>query len=166
MKKMVSKAAFAVAVALALGAGTASAEVTVNYVNMEQFADLPSGDWERKDILNKLADYIKKLGADLPAGHDLTINIYNVDLAGREYPGNRASGDMRVLEGKSDWPLIELQYSLSANGQVIDSGTAQINDVSYMNRMMKRSQETDRLRYEKRMLQAWFKKTFLDKKPG
>ena len=73
---------------------------------------------------------------------------------------------MRVLEGKSDWPLIELQYSLSANGQVIDSGTAQINDVSYMNRMMKRSQETDRLRYEKRMLQAWFKKTFLDKKPG
>lgn len=164
MKSLIARAA--IAAVFALGAGAASAAVTVNYVNMDRFADLPSTDWEREEVLKGLADYIKKLGEDLPAGHDLTINIYNVDLAGREYPGNRASGDMRVLEGKSDWPLIELQYSLSANGQVIDSGTAQINDVSYMNRMMKRSQETDRLRYEKRMLQAWFKKTFLDKKAG
>ena len=82
MKALVGKAALAAV--LALGAGAASAEVTVNYVNMEQFADLPSGDWERKDILNKLADYIKKLGEDLPAGTDMTVNIYNVDLAGRE----------------------------------------------------------------------------------
>lgn len=158
--------ALVLAAALALGAGTASAEVTVNYVNMEQFADLPSGEWERKEILKNLADYIKKLGADLPAGTDMTVNIYNVDLAGREYPGNRASGDMRVLEGKSDWPLIELQYALSSKGQVFDSGTAQISDVNYMNRMMKRSQETDNLRYEKRMLQDWFKKTILSKKAG
>ena len=164
MMSLIGKAALAAV--FALGAGAASAAVTVNYVNMEQFADLPTTDWEREEVLKGIADYIKKLGADLPAGHDLTINIYNVDLAGREYPGTRASGDMRVLEGKSDWPLIELQYSLSANGQVIDSGTASISDVSYMNRMMKRSQETDRLRYEKRMLQAWFKKTFLDKKAG
>lgn len=164
MKSMLCKAA--VAAVFALGAGVASAEVTVNYVNMEQFADLPSGDWERKEVLTGLADYIKKLGADLPAGHDLTINIYNVDLAGREYPGQRASGDMRVREGKSDWPLIELQYSLSANGQVIDSGTASISDVRYMQRMMKRSQETDILRYEKRMLNDWFQKTILTRKAG
>ena len=164
MKAMIGKVALAAV--FALGAGAASAAVTVNYVNMEQFADLPSTDWEREEVLKGIADYIKKLGEDLPAGHDLTVNIYNVDLAGREYPGTRASGDMRVLEGKSDWPLIELQYSLSANGQVVDSGTASISDVSYMNRLMKRSQETDRLRYEKRMLQAWFKKTFLDKKAG
>jgi hypothetical protein len=164
MKSMLCKAA--VAAVFVLGAGVASAEVTVNYVNMDQFADLPSGDWERKEVLTGLADYIKKLGADLPAGHDLTINIYNVDLAGREYPGQRASGDMRVREGKTDWPLIELQYSLSANGQVIDSGTASISDVRYMNRMMKRSQETDVLRYEKRMLNDWFQKTILTKKAG
>jgi hypothetical protein len=164
MKSLVRKVA--VAAVLAVGAGLASAATTVNYVNMDQFADLPTTDWERKEVLDGLAAYIKKLGADLPAGHDLTINIYNVDLAGREYPGTRASGDMRVLEGKSDWPLIELQYSLSANGQVIDSGTAQIADVGYLNRLMKRSQETDRLRYEKRMLQEWFKKTILTKKAG
>ena len=164
MKGFVGKAALAAA--LVLGAGTASAEVTVNYVNMEQFADLPSGEWEREQVLKNLADYIKKLGVDLPAGYDLTVNIYNVDLAGREYPGQRASGDMRVLEGRSDWPLIELQYALSTNGQVFDSGTAQISDVSYMNRLMKRSQETDNLRYEKRMLQDWFKKNILTKKAG
>lgn len=164
MKALVGKAALAAA--LALGAGTASAEVTVNYVNMEKFADLPSGDWEREDILKKLADYIKKLGEDLPAGTDLTVNIYNVDLAGREYPGQRASGDMRVLEGKSDWPLIELQYALSSKGQVFDSGTASISDVGYMNRKVKMSMEMDNLRYEKRMLQDWFKKTILTKKPG
>lgn len=164
MKALASKAALAVA--LALGASTASAEVTVNYVNMEQFADLPTTDWERKEVLDGIAAYIKKLGADLPAGYDLTVNIYNIDLAGREYPGTRAGGDMRVLEGKSDWPLIELQYALSTKGQVFDSGTAQIADVSYLNRLMKRSQETDRLRYEKRMLQDWFKKNILTKKAG
>ena len=73
---------------------------------------------------------------------------------------------MRVLEGKSDWPLIELQYALSSKGQVFDSGTAQISDVNYMNRKVKMSQEHDSLRYEKRMLQDWFKKTILTKKAG
>lgn len=164
MKALLGKTALAAA--LVLGASTASAEVTVNYVNTEQFADLPSTDWERKKVLEGIAEYIKKLGADLPAGVDMTVNIYNVDLAGREYPGSRASGDMRVLEGKSDWPLIELQYALLTNGQVIDSGTARIADVSYLNRMMKRSQETDNLRYEKRMLKNWFEKEILTKKPG
>ena len=62
MKSMLCKAA--VAAVFVLGAGAASAEVTVNYVNMEQFADLPSGDWERKEVLTGIADYIKKLGAD------------------------------------------------------------------------------------------------------
>jgi hypothetical protein len=164
MKALLGKTALAAA--LVLGANTAWAEVTVNYVNTEQFADLPSTDWERKEVLEGIAEYIKKLGADLPAGVDMTVNIYNIDLAGREYPGSRASGDMRVLEGKSDWPLIELQYALLTNGQVVDSGTARIADVSYLNRMMKRSQETDRLRYEKRMLKDWFNKNILTKKPG
>lgn len=49
---------------------------------------------------------------------------------------------------------------------MFDSGTARIADVSYLNRLMKRSQETDRLRYEKRMLQDWFKKNILTKKAG
>lgn len=164
MKAMLGKTA--IAAALVLGANTASAEVTVNYVNTEQFADLPSADWERKQVLEGIAEYIKKLGADLPPGVDMTVNVYNIDLAGREYPGARASGDMRVLEGKSDWPLIELQYALLKNGQVIDSGTARIADVAYLNRMMKRAYETDRLRYEKRMLKDWFEKNILTKKLG
>lgn len=161
MKSMVGKAA--VAAIFALAASTASAEVTVNFVNPEKFADLPLGDWERKKVLEDLAAYFKKLGADMPAGQDLAIEVYNVDLAGQEVRGNRAGGDMRVREGKNDWPLIELQYSLVSNGQVIDNGTAQISDVAYMQRMMKRAYEMDELRFEKRMIQEWFKKTILKK---
>jgi hypothetical protein len=161
MKSTVCKAA--VAAVFALAASAASAEVTVNYVNTEKFADLPTGDWERKKVLEDLAAYFKKLGEDLPKGQDLNLNIYNVDLAGQEVPGQRATGDMRVRDGKNDWPLIELQYSLTANGQIIDNGDAKISDVAYLQRMMKRAYEMDELRFEKRMVQEWFKKTILKK---
>jgi len=161
MKSMMGKAAFAAV--LALAATTASAEVTVNFVNPEKFADLPLGDWERKKVLEDLAAYFKKLGEDMPKGQDLALEIYNVDLAGQEVRGDRAGGDMRVRDGKNDWPLIELQYSVISNGQVIENNNARISDVAYLQRMMKRAYEMDELRFEKRMIQEWFKKTILKK---
>ncbi|QOY95072.1 DUF3016 domain-containing protein [Massilia sp. UMI-21] len=146
-----------------LGAGAASAGMSVNYVNPEKFSDLPTSDWERENVLRDLVKFFDKLAQDLPAGQDLTVNITDIDLAGREYPGQRATGDMRVREGKSDWPYVEIHYTLSANGQVIDNGVAQLRDQSYLLRPTKLSMENDSLRYEKRMIQDWFKKTILKK---
>jgi len=162
MKRIAGKVA--IAAVFALAANAASAEVFVNYINPEKFADLPQDEWQRKKALEDIAAYFTKLGEDLPKGQVLKLDIYNIDLSGQEVRGNRAGGDLRSRDGKNDWPLIEVNYSLSsADGQVLDSGDAKISDVAYLQRIMKRAYEMDELRFEKRMIQEWFKKTILKK---
>jgi hypothetical protein len=160
MKSMIGKAALAGL--LALGAGAASAGVTVNYVEPDKFADLPFAPWERKEVLDELASYFAELGKALPPGQDLTVEITEIDLAGREYPG-RGARDLRVLKGGADWPMMTLRYTLTANGQVLSGGDAKLADMNYMGRLNRYS-DGDRLRYEKRMIEDWFNKTILQKK--
>jgi hypothetical protein len=161
MKKLIGQAA--VAAVLVLGAGAASAGITVNYVNPEKYSDIGAGEWERELVLKDLTKHFDKLAKDLPAGHDLTLNITDIDLSGQEYPGNRASGDLRVREGKGDWPYMEIHYTLTANGQTVDSGAVQLRDQRYMVRPIRGAYETDNLRFEKRMINEWFNKTILKK---
>ena len=68
----------------ALAAGAASAGVTVTYIESDKFADLPFAPWERKQVLEELSTYFTKLGEKLPAGQDLTIEVTDIDLAGRD----------------------------------------------------------------------------------
>ncbi len=161
MKALIGKTALAAV--LALGAGAASAGVTVNYVESDKFADLPFAPWERKEVLEDLADYFAKLGKSLPAGQELTVDITEIDLAGREYPNSRGARDLRILQGTADWPVMELRYTLSANGQVLGSGKSRLSDMNYLHRGSRLS-DSDRLRFEKRMIEEWFNETILQKK--
>ena len=161
MKALIGKTALAAV--LALGAGAASAGVTVNYVESDKFADLPFAPWERKEVLDDLAAFFAELGKSLPAGQDLTVDVTDIDLAGREYPNTRGARDLRILKGGADWPIMELRYTLSANGQVLTSGNAKLTDMNYLGRVNRMS-DGDRLRYEKRMIEDWFNKTILQKK--
>ncbi len=163
MKSSIGK--LALAGLLALGAGAASAGVTVNYVESDKFADLPFAPWERQEVLRDLADHFMKLGKSLPPGVDLAVDITEIDLAGREYPNARSGRELRVLKGMADWPVIELRYTLTSNGQVVGSGSERLSDMSYLNRVSRFS-DSDSLRYEKRMIDEWFNKTILQKKPG
>jgi len=153
------------ATALLLGAGTASAGVTVNYVNPDNFSDLPMSSYDRDEVLRELARHFDKLGKKLPAGHDLAVEITDIDLAGREYPTRRAAGEVRILRGNIDWPVIDLRYTISANGQVIDSGATKLRDMDYLNRHPRHA-SWDGLRYEKTLIDDWFGKTVLQNKPS
>lgn len=161
MKSSMIKAAFAAM--LALGAGAASAGVTVNYVESDKFADLPFAPWERKEVLDDLAGFFAELGKALPPGQDLTVDVTEIDLAGREYPNSRSGRDLRILKGGADWPIMELRYTLTSNGQVVSSGQEKLTDMNYLHRV-NRLTDGDRLRYEKRMIEDWFNKTILHKK--
>ena len=163
MKTSIGK--MAVAALLALGAGAASAGVTVNYIESDKFADLPFASWDREAVLRELADHFTKLGQSLPPGQDLTVDITEIDLAGREYPNARSGRELRVLKGMADWPVIELRYTLTSNGQVVAQGKERLQDMSYLNRINRMS-DSENLRYEKRMIDDWFNKTFLGKKTG
>lgn len=150
---------------LALGAGMASAGVTVNYTEPDKFIDLPFSPWERKDVLERLSEHFTKLGERLPQGQDLTIEVTDIDLAGREYPSARSGRDLRVMKGMADWPIMNLRYSLSQDGKVLKEGDARLSDMNYQQRLS-RASDSDPLRYEKRMIDDWFDETILGKRRG
>lgn len=139
---------------LALAAGAASADVTVNYIEPERFSDVTTGG-EREQILRDLSAHFVKLGAKLPAGHNLRIDVKDIDMAGTERPAR--AGDVRSMS-RGDWPRMELHYTLESNGQVVSSGDAQLHDTSFLDRP-NRYFPHDALRYEKRMVDLWFEKT-------
>ncbi|MFC3460808.1 DUF3016 domain-containing protein [Massilia haematophila] len=145
---------------LALAAGTASAGVTVNYIEPDRFSDVPFASWERDETLKELTEHFAKLGAELPPGQDLRIDVKDIDLAGREYP-TRGVRDLRVVRSNgADWPRIDLHYTVEQDGRVLRSGEAQLRDMAFMDRIG-RANDSDSLRFEKRMIDDWFYSTIM-----
>jgi hypothetical protein len=146
-----------------LSAGTAMAGVTVNYIEPDKFSDLPFTPWEREDVLKGLTEHFQKLGKQLPPEQNLTVDVLDVDLAGRIEPGRRSGRDIRILRGGADWPHMRLHYTLESGGSIIASGDAELSDMMYMQRLNRYS-EGEPLRYEKQMIDEWFNKTILHKR--
>jgi hypothetical protein len=156
MKSLMQK--MALAGLFALAAGSASAAVTVTYIEPDKFTDVPFVTWEREDTLKNLTEHFTWLGNSLPPGQDLRIEVLDVDLAGRAIPSARLGRDLRVLNGRADWPRMQLRFSLEQNGQVLKSGEAQLSDMNYQNQVT-RYFDSEPLRYEKQMIDDWFEKT-------
>jgi Protein of unknown function (DUF3016) len=155
MKDVMRK--LAVSGLLALAAGAASAEVSVNFIEPGRFTDLPFTEWDRKEVLKELTEHFTKLGARLPPGQNLRIDVKDVDLAGRMYPSRRGQ-DLRVIRDGAEWPRIDLHYAIESNGQVVRSGDAQLRDMAFMQHIGRYS-DGDSLRYEKQMIDEWFYST-------
>jgi hypothetical protein len=141
-----------------LNAGAASAAAKVTYTHPENFADLPFSSWDRENTLAQFTDYFNKLAKALPAGQDIDIEVLDIDLAGREYPGARSGRDIRIVRGGADWPRMHLKYSLVQGGAVVKSGDVQLSDMNYLYHLPRYS-DGDPLRYEKQMIDDWFEKT-------
>lgn len=139
--------------------GAAWAGVSVSYVQAEKFSDLPRQATERERMLKALSEHFQKLGQKLPPDQTLKIEVTDIDLAGREEPSRRTMDDLRVLRGGADWPHMSLRYSLESNGKVLRSGSDNLSDMSYLNRINSYS-SGDTLRYEKRMIDDWFAQQF------
>ena len=147
-----------------LSAGGASAAVSVVFSHPEKYSDLPFSPTDREQVLKDLGEYFATLGKSLPPGQDLRVEVTDLDMAGRIHPNVRGH-DLRVLRGGADWPHMALRYRLEANGQVISSGEEHLSDMNYLDRINRYS-DGDTLRYEKRMIDDWFKKKFVARKQG
>jgi hypothetical protein len=156
MKSIILKVA--VSAALAFGAGTACAEVLVNYVQPERFSDLPSIRQDREQILEELTRHFAKLGAQLPQGQTLLVDVEDIDMAGREIPGT-STKTVRAISGV-DWPRIQLQFEIESNGKIVRSGKVALRDMAFSSRAT-RYHNGDALRFEKRLLDEWFYATIL-----
>ena len=141
---------------LLLAAAGASAGVTVTYAQPEQFSDVPFAPWERERVLKELSKHFAKMAQGLPAGQDLTVEVTDIDLAGRTWPSIDTGRDIRILNGRADWPHLSMKYSVTQDGKVVRQGEEHLNAMNYLNRF-NRYTSSEELRYEKQMLDEWFK---------
>lgn len=149
-------AATAGALIASLGMSSVFAAVTVSFVEPDKFVDIPFGIAEREDTLKKLREHFEKLGNQLPAGQDFKVDVLDVDLAGRTDPTRMPlSGDLRVLRGSSDWPMIRIRYAVESGGKAIKSGEVKLTELNYLQKY-NRYNASESLRYEKAMIDEWF----------
>ena len=152
---------FWIAAALLLAAaGAASAgDVTVQYENPAKFMDVPHWEQDRTQLLKELTEHFQRLGKQLPANQRLHVTVTDIDLAGRIDPRRLTMHDIRILRGEADWPTMQLHYTLEQDGKVIASGSEHLKNMMYLEGI-NRYASGDPLRYEKPMVDDWFRQKF------
>lgn len=148
------------ALLFAAAAAQAAGTVKVAFVEADKFTDIGRSASDRTANLKVLEQHLQRLGQrHLADGQTLTLEITDIDLAGSLKPWRRSAEEIRVVKGTADWPRITLRYALEAQGQAAKRGEAQVADMSYTSHIAVYG-AGDPLRYEKQMLDTWFKATF------
>nr|WP_314539172.1 DUF3016 domain-containing protein [uncultured Massilia sp.] len=143
---------------LLLAPGLASAAVTVNFVAPERFTDLPRAPELRQQALDDIADHFRRLGEGLAPHMDLVVDVLDIDLAGRERPGTPSFDSLRIMDGIGDRPRMHLRYLLTDDGKEVARGEAELSDSGYRERISTYP-GAENLRYEKQMIDDWWRKT-------
>jgi len=149
-------------------AGTAAAHagVTVTFDHPERYTDAgnPYGPVSRDAAMRGIGQHLERLAARyLRPDQVLTIDVLDIDLAGRKNPLRAFAYDVRVRRQET-WPRITLRYTLTQGGTVVASAEETVTDQSYLDRPgLARS--PDPLRYEKAMLDDWFRARFVERRP-
>ena len=163
MKRYLCTAMVAAGAVLTLGTGNTDAAVTVTFTQAKDYVDMPFAPWDKERVMKDLTKHFDKLGAQLPQGQDLKIEVLDIDLAGRIEPRLSFGHEIRILRGGADWPMIQLRYSVESEGKVLRSGEARVADMTYLNHF-NRYPASEPLRYEKSMLDDWFRKVMKDER--
>lgn len=116
-------------------------------------------DRERAQVMNDIRRHFDELAARyLPQGYALSIAVLDVDLAGHFEPWRVRGDDVRIVRDVT-WPRMTLRYELrGSDGAVIGSGEQRISDQNF-NMGVNVYSQSDRLRYEKAMMDRWFDET-------
>ena len=155
-----------VSILLPAAAAAMAGTVEVSFVTGAVYTDAGSTRWDEDANLKALASHLQGLGQRLlPANQALKVEVLDVDLAGTVHPARHGGGDLRVLRGNTDYPRIQLKYTLETDGAAQRSGTEWITDMDYAHGVPRR-RDSEPLYYEKRMLDRWFKDRFVDGRAG
>lgn len=157
---------FVVAATLALGASPAmsAADLTVVFIDPAHYTDAAysnryGNEKERAEVMRDVQRHLQGLAdRGLAPGESLRIEVLDIDLAGWFEPFPRfRTGDYSRLRIMRDitWPRIQLRFELSHNGEVVARGEEQAKSMNYL-MIVNPYGSTDRLRYEKAMLDDWF----------
>lgn len=146
----------------------AEANVKLDWTDPAKFADtrqsMCSSSIKPEEWLRDLARHVESRAASrLAPGQRLEITITDIRRAGQCEPWRGAqASDVRIVK-EPYAPRIDLRYALrDAGGTVLREGTEELRDLAFLQRGTMNA--NDPLRYEKRMLDEWLRKTF-DGKP-
>lgn len=152
----------ALTVAFSLLAAAAAAQaggvVNVTFVEPDKYYDSGNNQFDKPINLKTIETFLQDLGKRyLADGQVLDIEVLNVDLAGYSRPTR--NGDLRIVRGGADWPNFQLRYKLSAGGQPVKQAEERVAEMNYTGKIATYSAR-DPLKYEKQMLDAWFRDRF------
>jgi len=139
----------------------AASSVSVSFNQPENFSDIGDGFGSTKAgeqaNLDAIEHYVQHQAKKyLPADQQLEITFTNIDLAGEFEPWGAGMDDIRIVKGIYP-PRIDLKFRLmDASGNVIREGERKLRDLSFM--MNLRLNNSDRLRYEKTLVDDWMRK--------
>ena len=158
MKPLILRCVIASWLALAAIAANAGGKVDVSFVQAKDFSDVQSTWMQEQTLLDGLARHLEMLGEKyLPQAQVLHIAITDVDLAG-SIEHTRRFPEVRVLRDITS-PSIKLRWSLESAGTASTTTEVSLRDAAYLYHI-NAYQEGDPLRYEKYMLDDWFRRTF------
>lgn len=158
MKKLIS---IVLGVAL-FGVVAVNAEVEVTFESPENYRDIELGNGgnERgqKVILPEIEKYLIRIGNNhLEEGQVLKMNFTDIDLAGELEPWQGPSADHIRMMKPIYPPRLTFTYTLTdAEGAVLAEGSESLLEMGYDFHV--RTNTSDRIYYEKKMLKNWMKK--------
>lgn len=148
------------AVLLAASTAASAAALHVVFVQPETYTDAGyssavPGDRERSQVRRDVGEHLAKLAERyLAPDQALTIEVLDIDLAGRMDPFVRSGSELRVVTDVTG-PRIRLRYTLTRNGQPVAGAEEVLSDQNFLTQINRYS-TGDRLRYEKALLDGWF----------
>lgn len=153
--------------ALMLPALPATADVTVQFVEPQRYADAGGYGIEAQRNLASIERHLLSLGKRcLPAGQRLDIRIFDIDLAGRHEWWRAGAYDLRVMRSIT-WPRMDIQYVWTdEQGQPLADQRERVSDIDYLTRSAFLRFDSDPLVYDKAMLDEWFERRFCPNPAG
>lgn len=145
----------------------ASGPVSVAWNNPADFTEIKAsgnryeaaqGDW-----LTKLAQYTRTRAEKvLPAGNRLELTIVDIQRAGRYEPWQGADRQHVRMIRDIYPPRMTVKFrELTADGALVREGERKLTDLAFQGNTGMVN-DTDTLRYEKRMVDSWLRREFRD----
>lgn len=161
MKSVIFRLLFCSAVSLASLGVQAGGRVDVTFKDPQKFVDLQSTWLSDKVLLDGLSTHLQQLGNTyLPDGQVLQVEIADIDLAG-SIEHTRRMSQVRVMRDVTS-PRITLRYRFQTTDPTTPMTEETVWDAAYLSHI-NRYGSGDPLRYEKHMLEEWFRRTFASK---
>ena len=149
----------------AIGTGT---PVSVSWGDPAQFTELRYSqnrhEAARGDWVEELASYVAKRVANvLPSGETVEVEIVDIERAGEYEWAYGWNDDVRVLRDVYPPRMLVRFQRTDADGRVIAEGERRLSDLAYLTGSQPLS-TSDPLRFEKRMIDQWVRKEFVNRR--